>query len=152
VKERERDRERGRKFKLVKVIFKISVRNSKKAQHFTIININWLMLNPYLHWVKMWKVKLPRYRHAGTKEEKEIYYDGEWSESSPGRALPPGTDPGTHWTGGWVGLWAGLDTDAREKTSASAGDQTPVVRSVVRHYTVWATPAPWSCPATPCRR
>jgi hypothetical protein len=36
---------------------------------------------------------------------------GEWSASSPGRALPPGKEPpGTHWIGGWVGLKAGLDT------------------------------------------
>jgi hypothetical protein len=31
-----------------------------------------------------------------------------------------------------------------EKSSASVGDQTPVVQSVVRHYTDWATPAPFS--------
>jgi hypothetical protein len=29
-----------------------------------------------------------------------------------------------------------------EKPFASAGDLTPVVQSVVRHYTDWATPAP----------
>jgi hypothetical protein len=29
-----------------------------------------------------------------------------------------------------------------EKSSASVGDRTPVVQSVVRHYTDWATPAP----------
>jgi hypothetical protein len=29
-----------------------------------------------------------------------------------------------------------------EKSSASIGDRTPVVQSVVRHYTDWATPAP----------
>jgi hypothetical protein len=28
-----------------------------------------------------------------------------------------------------------------EKFSASVGDRTPVVQSVVRHYTDWATPA-----------
>jgi hypothetical protein len=34
-----------------------------------------------------------------------------------------------------------LDAEAREK-SAFVGDRTPVVRSVVRHCTDWATPAP----------
>jgi hypothetical protein len=29
-----------------------------------------------------------------------------------------------------------------EKSSVSVGDRTPVVHSVVRHYTDWATPAP----------
>jgi hypothetical protein len=29
-----------------------------------------------------------------------------------------------------------------EKSFASAGDRTPVVQPVVRHYTDWATPAP----------
>jgi hypothetical protein len=36
---------------------------------------------------------------------------GEWSASRPGRALPSGKDPGTHWIGGWVDLRAGLDTE-----------------------------------------
>jgi hypothetical protein len=40
---------------------------------------------------------------------------GEWSASPPGRALPPGGPPGTHYTGGWVGSRAGLDTEARGK-------------------------------------
>jgi hypothetical protein len=29
-----------------------------------------------------------------------------------------------------------------ETSSASVGDRTPVVQSVVRHYTAWAIPAP----------
>jgi hypothetical protein len=40
---------------------------------------------------------------------------GEWSASRPGRALPPGNDPGINCTGGWVGLRAGLDTEVRGK-------------------------------------
>jgi hypothetical protein len=59
----------------------------------------------------------------------------ERSASRLGRALPPGKDPGTHWTGGWVGPRAGLDTETRGKLFATAGDQTPVVQSVVRVYT-----------------
>jgi hypothetical protein len=45
-------------------------------------------------------------------------------------------------TPGWVGLKAGLETEAREKSFSSVGDLTPVVQSVVRHYTDWAIPAP----------
>jgi hypothetical protein len=29
-----------------------------------------------------------------------------------------------------------------EKSFSSSGDRTPIVQSVVRHYTDWATPAP----------
>jgi hypothetical protein len=47
----------------------------------------------------------------------------------------------TLWIGGWVDLRAGLDTEARGKIFASAEDQSPVVQSVVRHYTDWANPA-----------
>ncbi|KDR23422.1 Furin-like protease 2 [Zootermopsis nevadensis] len=36
---------------------------------------------------------------------------GEWLASRPGRALPSGKDPSTHWIGGWVGPRAGLDVE-----------------------------------------
>jgi hypothetical protein len=59
------------------------------------------------------------------------------------RFTPGERTPGTHWIGGWVGPRAGLDEEARrKKSSASVGDRTPVVQSVVSHYTDWATPAP----------
>jgi hypothetical protein len=54
---------------------------------------------------------------------------GEWSASRPGRVLPRGKDPGTHWTGGWVGPRTGLDTEVRGKSSAPARDRTPIARS-----------------------
>jgi hypothetical protein len=61
----------------------------------------------------------------------------EWSASRPGRPLPPvptvqeaGWDPEPVWT-----------QRLEEKSSASVEDRTPVVRSVVRHCTDWATPA-----------
>jgi hypothetical protein len=61
---------------------------------------------------------------------------GEWSASRPGRALPPGPirqevvwAPESVWT-----------QELEEKSSASVGDRTPVVQSVVSHYTDWATP------------
>jgi hypothetical protein len=61
---------------------------------------------------------------------------GEWSASRPGRALPPGKEPPVP-----------IEQEARwapepvwtqrlvEKSSASVGDRTPGVQSVVGHYT-----------------
>jgi hypothetical protein len=54
--------------------------------------------------------------------------------------------PGIHSTEGWVGPRAGLDTEAREKILCPCRGSNldhPVVKSVARHYTDWATPAPW---------
>jgi hypothetical protein len=59
----------------------------------------------------------------------------ECPASRPGRALPPRKGfryPVDRRLGG---LRAGLDTEARGKFYASAGDRPPVVQSVVRHYT-----------------
>jgi hypothetical protein len=70
---------------------------------------------------------------------------GEWSASRPGRALPPGKEPLVP-----IGQGAGWAPEPvwtqrlEEKSSASVGDRTPVVQSVVSHYTDWATPAPES--------
>jgi hypothetical protein len=60
---------------------------------------------------------------------------GEWSASRSGRALPPGKEPPvpTVQEAGWAPepVW----TQRLEgKSSASVRDQTPTVRSVVRHY------------------
>jgi hypothetical protein len=67
---------------------------------------------------------------------------GEWSASRPGRALPPGKEPPvpTVQEAGWVPepVWT---QRLEEKSSASVGDRTPAVQSVVRHCTDWATPA-----------
>jgi hypothetical protein len=64
---------------------------------------------------------------------------GEWSASRPRPRFTPGErTPGTHCTGGWVGLRAGLDTEARGKNPLpllGIETGTPVVQSVVRHYT-----------------
>jgi hypothetical protein len=67
---------------------------------------------------------------------------GESSALGPGRALPSGRTHGTHWTGGWVGPRAGLDTEDRGKILClcrGSNLDRPVVQSVVRHYTAWAT-------------
>jgi hypothetical protein len=61
---------------------------------------------------------------------------GERSASRPGRALPPGKEPPvpTVEEAGWAPepVWT---QRLEEKYSASVGDRTPVVQSVVRHYT-----------------
>jgi hypothetical protein len=63
---------------------------------------------------------------------------GEWSASRPGHALPPVP---TGQEAGWAPepVWT---QRLEEKSSASVGDRTPVVQSVVSLYIDWATPAP----------
>jgi hypothetical protein len=56
------------------------------------------------------------------------------------RLIPGEGTTGTHCTGGWVGPQT---QRPEEKSFASVGDRTPVVKSVVRHYTDWAVPAPY---------
>jgi hypothetical protein len=59
----------------------------------------------------------------------------EWSASCSGRALPLGKRPPVP-TGKEAGWAPELVSTQRieEKSSASVGDRTPVVQSVVRHY------------------
>jgi hypothetical protein len=61
---------------------------------------------------------------------------GEWSAARSGRALPPGKEPPvpTVQEAGWAPepVWT---QRVEEKPSASVGDRTPGVQSVVRHYT-----------------
>jgi hypothetical protein len=68
---------------------------------------------------------------------------GEWSASRPSRALPPEKGPPVHilQEAGWAPepVWT---QRLQDKSSVPVGDRTPVVQSVVRHYTDWATPAP----------
>jgi hypothetical protein len=79
--------------------------------------------------------------HGGEEEKLLLILNlgtrwGEWSASRPGRALPPGKGP--HAPIGQEAGWApraGLDAGDRKKSSAPVGDRTPVVQSVVRHYT-----------------
>jgi hypothetical protein len=60
---------------------------------------------------------------------------GEWSASRPGRALPSGKEPPvpTVQEAGWAPqpVWT---QRLEEKSSASVGDRTLAVQSVVRHY------------------
>jgi hypothetical protein len=59
---------------------------------------------------------------------------GEWSASRPGPALPPGKEPPvpTAQEAGWAPepVWT---QRLEEKSSASVGDRTPAVQTVVKH-------------------
>jgi hypothetical protein len=61
---------------------------------------------------------------------------GEWSASRPGRALPLGKGPQVpiEQEAGWASepVWT---QRLEEKSFTSAGDRTPIVQPVVRHYT-----------------
>jgi hypothetical protein len=69
---------------------------------------------------------------------------GEWSASRPGRALPSGEGPPVP-----VGKETGWAPEPvwtqrlEEKSSAPVGDRSLIVQLVVRHYTAWATTAPY---------
>jgi hypothetical protein len=111
----------------------------------------------------MVRVKLSRYmpwRRMGRERRYSSYSfltsaldGGDWSASRPGRDLPPGKGPPVP-TGeetGWAPepVWTqGLE----KKSSASAGDRTPIVHPVVRHYTDWATAAPGGSSIKPINR
>jgi hypothetical protein len=70
---------------------------------------------------------------------------GEWSAWRLGRPLPSGKGPSVP-----IGQEAGWASEPvwtqrlEEKSSAPVGDRTPVVQPVVRHYTAWATAAPYN--------
>jgi hypothetical protein len=74
---------------------------------------------------------------------------GEWSASRPGHALPPGKGPPVPIVqeAGWAPepVWTQrLDKKSFCICRVSNLDRL-VVQSVVRHYTDWATPAPYIC-------
>jgi hypothetical protein len=61
---------------------------------------------------------------------KPRHYVGVSGQRHALAALYPGERThSTHWTGGWVGPRAGLDTKARGKSFAPAGNRTPIARS-----------------------
>jgi hypothetical protein len=67
---------------------------------------------------------------------------GEWSASHPVRALAPGKEPPVRigQEAGWAPQPVWMQRPEK-KSSAFVGDRTPVVQSVISHYTDWATPA-----------
>jgi hypothetical protein len=94
------------------------------------------------------------YRHAGAKGERKCSYysyysfltfavdGGEWSASQQGRHLSTGKDPRYPLDGRLGGPHSWYGHRPEQKFFASAGDQSPVVQSVVRHY----TPSVYSVP------
>jgi hypothetical protein len=87
----------------------------------------------------------PATRHGGSWGERRYSsysylisaLDGdEWSASRPGRALPPGKEPPVPIVQevGWAPepVWT---QRLEEKCSTYVGDRTPVVKSVISHYT-----------------
>jgi hypothetical protein len=82
-------------------------------------------------------------RHISYSFSTSVLAGGERSVSRPGRALPPGNRPPV-----LIGKKAGWALEPvwmqklEDKSSVSVRDRTPVVKSVVRHCTNWATPAP----------
>jgi hypothetical protein len=101
------------------------------------------------HHLQTKKQSSPATRHGGAWRERRYSSYSFLTSALDGvnrhapAALCPGVRiPGTHCTGGWVGLRAGLDTEARVKILCpwrGSNPDRPVVQSVVRHYTDWAT-------------
>jgi hypothetical protein len=61
---------------------------------------------------------------------------------APAALCPPEWTPSTHWIGGWVASQLDCTQRLEKKYFSYAGDRNPVVNSVARHYTDWATAAP----------
>jgi hypothetical protein len=100
-----------------------------------------------------YKVKLSRYRHAGNKGERSyssysfltsVLDESQWSASRPDHALAPGKGPSVPIVqeAGWAPelVW----TQARWKIVCLCRGWSPgcPAKSVVRHYTDWATLTP----------
>jgi hypothetical protein len=66
----------------------------------------------------------------------------KWSASRPGRALPPGKVPIVQ-EAGWAPhkCWTQMPEEKSFRLCRVSNVDRPVVQSVVRHYTAWATPA-----------
>jgi hypothetical protein len=100
--------------------------------------------------------KVPQHIHEGAGEEhlKLLLIDERgtrwgWvvSLTPRPRFTPEERNPCTHFTGSWVDSRASLDTEAKEKILLPLPGielDRPVVQSVVKPYTDWATPAPKS--------
>jgi hypothetical protein len=54
---------------------------------------------------------------------------------APAALYPRERTTGTHCTGGWMDPRADLDTKARREILYPVGNRTPIVQSVIRHYT-----------------
>jgi hypothetical protein len=69
---------------------------------------------------------------------------GSGQRQAPAALYPRERTPRTHCTGGWMGPRAGLDTEGRGKILClcwGSNLDRPVLQSLARYYTDWATPA-----------
>jgi hypothetical protein len=95
------------------------------------------------------KKAVPQHTYGGTWGKRmyssysfttSVLDGGEWLESRPGFALPPGKGPPVPIVqeAGWAPepVWT---QSLEEKSLASAGDWTSIVQSVARDYMDWAT-------------
>jgi hypothetical protein len=102
--------------------------------------------------LKVYKVKQSHNTPVQAQGGAELYLifihdlgTGWVSVTTRPRFTPGERTSGTHWLGGWMGPTVRLDTEARRKIfrlCRGSNSNSPVVQSVVRHYTDWATPAP----------
>jgi hypothetical protein len=107
--------------------------------------VNYSSDHPIRSYVLKTKID-PATRHGGAWGERRCSSysfltsaldEGEWSASRPCRALPPGKGPR-------YPLYRRLG-GPQSRSGRRGGDRTPVVQSVVRHYTDWGTPAAMFC-------
>jgi hypothetical protein len=86
--------------------------------------------------------RLGEWRYSSYSFFNSALDGGEWSAPRPGRALPWGKDTQYPLDRRLGGPQSRSGHRLEEKSLASAWDRTPVVQSVLRHYTDLATPAP----------
>jgi hypothetical protein len=83
---------------------------------------------------------------APTHSRPRHYMGVSGQSHAPAALLPPGKGPAVPIVqeAGWAPepVWT---QRIQEKSFAPAGDRTPIVQPVVRHYTAWANPAPNKC-------
>jgi hypothetical protein len=130
---------------LVSICKKRRVKEHRAFRHRTGQNVEQsavLFLKPKLSHYTPWRRLVGDEVHSFYSVLTSALDGGEWSASRPDRAYPPERTPGPHLIWGWVGLRAVLDTEGRINILCvcwESNPDSPVIQSVVRHYTAWAT-------------
>jgi hypothetical protein len=117
-----------------------------------ISNVNWRFVIKICINNKQFKSKMQSHNTPMEAKGERIYSSYSFTTSAwygvsgqrhaSAALYPQEKTSGTHCTGGWVDLRAGQDTEARGKILCPCRGSNldrPVVQSVVRHYTDWAT-------------
>jgi hypothetical protein len=142
-----------RRFESVDNHFTRQYNPEDSSEHHTRRRENLKSHNTTEAWKFKKKQSSPATRHGGAWGERRYSsyslltsaLDGmNGQRHAPTGICPEERTPGTHCTEGWVGPRAGLDTELRGKIlnlCRGSNLDRPVVQSVVRHYTDWATPA-----------